>query len=38
MGHSYIVHVTIYAEWWGDLTHQRAFEKILNNPDRIKPI
>ena len=37
MGHSYIVHVTIYAEWFDDSVHQRAFEKILNDPNRIKP-
>lgn len=38
MRHSHSVHVTIYSAWLDDSVHQRAFEKILNNPDRVKPI
>lgn len=38
MRHSHSVHVTIYSAWLDDLVHERAFKRILNNPDRVKPI
>lgn len=38
MRHSFAVHTTIYAAWLDDSVHQRAFERILNNPDRVKPV
>lgn len=38
MRHSHSVHVTIYAAWLDDSVHQRAFEQILNNPNRVRPI
>lgn len=38
MRHSFSVHTTIYAAWLDDSVHQRAFERILNNPDRVKPV
>lgn len=38
MRHSHSVHVTIYAAWLDDSVHQRAFDKIVNNPDRVKPV
>lgn len=38
MRHSHSVHVTIYSAWLDDSVHQRAFEKIVNNPDRTRII
>ena len=37
MRHSHSVHVTIYSAWLDDSVHQRAFDRIMNNPDRVKP-
>jgi len=37
MRHSHSVHTTVYSAWIDDSVHQRAYDRIMDNPDRIKP-
>lgn len=37
MRHAHSIHVTIYAAWLDDEVHKRAYDRILDNPNRPKP-
>ena len=37
MRHSHHVHTTVYSAWIDENVHQRAYDRLLDNPNRIKP-
>jgi integrase len=37
MRHSHSIHTTVYSAWIDESVHQRAYDRILEDPNRIKP-